>query len=123
VVELTVLTFGAIRRWEAGQPLAAAWNVASGLYATVPGGAVNTAPGPSESGGWHARPGLAQWLLRLGGLDRRRFRLDRQQPVPHSRNGGVGINTNAPTRMLDVNGVIGVFDSGRAPTMAVWRPK
>ena len=27
-------------------------------------------------------------------------------------NGGVGINTNAPARSLDVNGVIGVFDGG-----------
>jgi len=87
-------------------------NVASGLYATVPGGAVNTAQGQASlAAGTHAQAlhnGSFVWGDWTGGD----FASTANNQFLIRANGGVGINTNAPTRMLDVNGVIGVFDSG-----------
>jgi len=87
-------------------------NLASGYGATIPGGLSNSATMSSTfAAGQQAQAnhqGTFVWadstntLFASTGADQFLIRA----------NGGVGINTNAPARALDVNGVIGVFDGG-----------
>ena len=87
-------------------------NLASGYGATIPGGLSNSATvSYTFAAGQQAQAnhlGSFVWAdstnapFASTGADQFLIRA----------NGGVGINTNAPTRALDVNGVIGVFDGG-----------
>lgn len=87
-------------------------NTASGVYSTVPGGIGNTAAGYSSlAAGYYAQAlhsGTFVWTDSAGAD----FSSTGNNQFLIRASGGVGINTNAPTRSLDVNGVIGVFDSG-----------
>jgi hypothetical protein len=87
-------------------------NIASGLHATVPGGALNTAQGEASlAAGTHAQA-LHTGTFVWGDWTEADFASTGNNQFLIRANGGVGINTNVPTRTLDVNGVIGVFDGG-----------
>jgi len=87
-------------------------NLAGGLYATVPGGNLNVAQGDySFAAGSQAQAnhnGTFVWAdsanLPFTSTASNQFLI--------RASGGVGINTNVPSRTLDVNGAIGVFDGG-----------
>jgi hypothetical protein len=87
-------------------------NSASGEGATAPGGIGNVAQGDSSfAAGNRAKAwnnGAFVWAdstnADFGSTGINQFLI--------RASGGVGVNTNAPSRALDVNGVIGVFDGG-----------
>lgn len=87
-------------------------NTASGLASTVPGGYNNQAQGSySFAAGDQANAahsGAFVWADASGVP----FASTNSNQFLIRANGGVGINTNQPARTLEVNGSVGLYDSG-----------
>jgi hypothetical protein len=88
-------------------------NTASGTLSAVPGGQFNEATGAgSFAAGFRAKANHQGAFVWADSAD-----ADFASTAPDQflvrAAGGVGIGTNAPSRQLDVNGVVGVFDGTR----------
>jgi hypothetical protein len=89
-------------------------NSAPGQNATAPGGSGNLAQGGSSfAAGNRAKAWNDGAFVWADSIDADFGSTDINQFLVRA-SGGVGINTNTPSRSLDVNGVIGVFDGGNS---------
>jgi hypothetical protein len=87
-------------------------NQAAGQNATVPGGLNNAAQGDSSLAAGTQAKALHTGAFVWADSAAADFASTAADQFLIRAGGGVGINTNAPSRALDVNGVIGVFDGG-----------
>ncbi len=87
-------------------------NLASGYGATIPGGLSNSAAMSYTFAAGQQAQANHQGTFVWADSTNAPFASTGNDQFLVRANGGVGINTNAPARSLDVNGVIGVFDGG-----------
>ncbi len=87
-------------------------NTTSGTFATIPGGSNNMAAGDFSFAAGHRAEALHQGSFVWADSSDADFASTGNNQFLVRANGGVGINTNVPSRTLDVNGIIGVFDGG-----------
>jgi hypothetical protein len=87
-------------------------NTAAGDYATVAGGYFNTASGTDSFAAGNRARALHSGTFVWADSTNVAFASTANNQFLIRANGNVGINTTTPTRTLDVNGKIGVFDGG-----------
>jgi hypothetical protein len=87
-------------------------NLASGYGATIPGGLSNSAAMSYTLAAGQQAQANHQGTFVWADSTNAPFASTGADQFLIRAKGGVGINTNAPARSLDVNGVIGVFDGG-----------